>query len=155
VKILIGTYYSKLDAHGRVLLPKGLRDQLKDIENNGFVLRRAVFFDNLELHPREEWENFMKKVLKINKTSRKKVELITLMNRGARLIYLDANGRLQLPKDLIKELGLKKDVVIASEGNILQIWDKDTYEKLWEEKRQSFPELMEELLDNKDWDDEE
>ncbi len=150
MKILIGTYYAKLDGHGRVMLPKGLREQLKDMEHRGFVLRRATFFENLELHPREEWEKWIKQLLQINKTSRKKVKLISLMNAGARLVYLDSNGRLQLPKDLIKIMGLKKEVVIASEGNILQIWDKDRYEQFWEENRESFPGLMEELLDGQE-----
>jgi MraZ protein len=155
MKILIGTYYSKLDGHGRVMLPKGLREQLKDMEENGFVLRRATFFDNLELHPREEWEKWMKQLLKVNKTSRKKVQLISLINAGARLVHLDSNGRLQIPKDLIKLLGLKKEVVIASEGNILQIWDKKRYEQFWEENKNSFPDLMEELLDNDSSNDDE
>ncbi len=155
MKILIGTYYSKLDGHGRVLLPKGLREQLKDMEHEGFVLRRATFFDNLELHPRKEWERWMKKLLKVNKTSRKKVQLISLINAGARLVHLDSHGRLQIPKDLIKLMGLKKEVVIASEGNILQIWDKDRYERFWEEHRESFPDLMEELLDHTDFDDDD
>ncbi len=155
MKILIGTYYAKLDGHGRVMLPKGLRDQLKDMEKEGFVLRRATFFENLELHPRSEWDKWMKKILKVNKTSRKKVKLISLLNAGARLVYLDGNGRLQLPKDLIKIMGLKKEIVIASEGNILQIWDKEAYERFWEENRENFPELMEELLDQTDLEDEE
>ncbi len=148
MKILIGTYYSKLDGHGRVMLPKGLRDQLKDIEDRGFVLRRATFFDNLELHPREEWEKWMEKLLRINKTSREKVKLISLINAGARLVRLDGHGRLHLPKDLVKAMGIQKEVVIASEGNILQIWSKEAYEKFWEENKDDFPELMEKLLDD-------
>ena len=148
LKILIGTYYAKLDGHGRVLIPKGLRDQLKDIEDRGFVLRRATFFDNLELHPRDEWEKWMENLLRIPKTSRDKVKLISLINAGARLVSLDGNGRLQLPKDLIRQMGMNKEVVIASEGNILQIWDKDRYEKFWEENKDEFPDLMEKLLDN-------
>ncbi len=147
MKILIGTYNSKMDGHGRVMLPKGLRDQLKDIEDKGFVLRRATFFDNLELHPREEWEKWMEKLLKINKTSREKVKLISLINAGARLVQLDSHGRLHLPKDLVKALDIKKEVVIASEGNILQIWSKEAYERFWEENRDEFPDLMEKLLD--------
>jgi len=148
MKILIGTYYAKLDGHGRIMIPKGLREQLKDIEHEGFVLRRATFFDNLELHPRSEWENWMQQLLKVKKTSREKVKLISLINAGSRLVSFDTHGRLQIPKDLIKVMGLKKEVVIASEGNILQIWDKDKYEQFWEENKDEFPDLMEKLLNN-------
>ncbi len=148
MKILIGTYYAKLDGHGRIMIPKGLREQLKDIEHEGFVLRRATFFDNLELHPRAEWENWMQQLLKVKKTSREKVKLISLINAGSRLVSFDTHGRLQIPKDLIKVMGLKKEVVIASEGNILQIWDKDKYEQFWEENKDEFPDLMEKLLNN-------
>jgi len=148
MKILIGTYQAKLDGHGRVMIPKGLRDQLKDIEDEGFVLRRATFFDNLELHPRREWEKWMEELLKKPKTSRDKVRLISLINAGARLVKLDGNGRLQLPKDLIEQTGIGKEVVIASEGNILQIWDKDRYERFWNENKEDFPDLMERLLND-------
>ena len=150
MKILIGTYQAKLDGHGRVMIPKGLRDQLKDIEDEGFVLRRATFFDNLELHPRKEWERWMEELLRKPKTSRDKVKLISLINAGARLVKLDGNGRLQLPKDLLQQMGMSKEVVIASEGNILQIWDKDVYDQFWEENKDAFPDLMERLLDHDD-----
>lgn len=153
MKILIGTYQAKLDGHGRVLIPKGLRNQLKDIEDRGFVLRRATFFDNLELHPRDEWEKWMEQLLRVPKTSRDKVKLISLINAGARLVQLDGNGRLQLPKDLIDQMGFSREVVIASEGNILQIWDKARYDRFWEENKDEFPDLMEKLLDNPPADD--
>ncbi len=147
VKILIGTYNVKIDAHGRILLPKGLRVQLKEFEDDGFVIRRATFFDNLELYPKREWERWMQQILQIKKTSREKVKLISLMNAGARLIMLDSHGRLQIPKDLIQLMRFKKELVIASEGNILQIWDKETYERFWEENKDDFAALMEKLLD--------
>ncbi len=147
VKILIGTYYVKIDGNGRIMLPKGLRSQLKEFEDEGFVIRRATFFDNLELYPKQEWERWMQQILKIKKTSREKVKLISLMNAGARLITLDGQGRLQIPKDLVQLMQFKKELVIASEGNILQIWDKDAYERFWEENKDDFAELMEKLLD--------
>ena len=58
---LIGTYECKTDAKGRFMIPSSLNNQLDSLENEGFVLKRSVFNNCLELYPMKEWESMVSK----------------------------------------------------------------------------------------------
>ncbi len=47
----VGTYECKADDKGRIMLPMSLKKQLSDKLKNGFVIKRAVFNECLELYP--------------------------------------------------------------------------------------------------------
>jgi len=151
---LNGTYYCKMDSMGRIMLPSELRKQLSDLQMDNFVLKRAVFHNNLEMHPKNEWSKLMEKLNKLNRFKKKNADFLTRFLAGVRNVNIDGTGRLQIPKDLVTIAGLKKEVVIASAINILQIWDKDVYEQFLKESAENFSELAEEVMGEIDFDDE-
>ena len=149
-----GTYYCKMDSKGRIMLPSELRKQLEALQMNDFILKRAVFHDNLEMHPKEEWNRLMSKLKKLNPFKKKNVDFLTRFLAGVRNVNIDNTGRLQIPKDLVNVAGLEKEVVIASAINIFQIWDKDKYEAFLKETSENFSDLAEEVMGEMDFDDE-
>jgi len=151
---LNGTYYCKMDSMGRIMLPSELRKQLSDLQMDSFVLKRAVFHNNLEMHPKNEWSKLMEKLNKLNRFKKKNVDFLTRFLAGVRNVNIDSTGRLQIPKDLVTIAGLKKEIVIASAINILQIWDKDVYEEFLKESTENFSGLAEEVMGEIDFDDE-
>ena len=52
----VGTFECKADDKGRIMLPMSLKKQLSDKLKNGFVIKRAVFNECLELYPLKEWD---------------------------------------------------------------------------------------------------
>ncbi len=151
---LNGTYYCKMDAKGRIMLPAELRKQLSDMQMDSFILKRAVFHNNLEMHPKNEWSKLMEKLNKLNRFKKKNVDFLTRFLAGVRNVNIDTTGRLQIPKDLVDKAQLKKDVVIASAINILQIWDKDIYEKFLQDSIEDFSDLAEDVMGEIDFDNE-
>ncbi len=154
MSFLNGTYYCKMDSKGRIMLPSELRKQFDELQMNDFVLKRAVFHNNLEMHPKDEWDKLMAKLKKLNPFKKKNVDFLTRFLAGVRNVNIDNTGRLQVPKDLVNVAGLKKEVVIASAINILQIWDKDAYEAFLKESSENFSGLAEEVMGDIDFDDE-
>jgi len=150
---IIGTYYCKMDAKGRIMLPTELRKQFSDYQMNEFIIKRAEFYQNLEMHPKNEWMKLMRKLSKLNRFKKKNIEFLTRFMAGVRNVKIDGTGRLQIPKDLVVIAGLKKEVVIASNIDVVQIWDKDTYEKLIQESTENNPDLAEEVMGEIDFDD--
>ena len=126
---LIGTYECKADAKGRLMLPSQLKKQLNSVLDEGFVLKRAVFQPCLELYPMSEWNKLMDKVNKLNRFVKKNNDFIRRFTAGVKIVELDASGRLLVPKDLHSFAGISKEVVLSSAVNIVEIWDKDNYEK--------------------------
>ncbi len=150
---LIGTYECKVDAKCRLMLPSAIKKQLSPVVQGGFVLKRAVFQSCLELYPMTEWEALMQKVNKLNRFNKKNNDFIRRFTAGVKFIELDASGRLLIPKDLIVFAGITKDIVVSSAINIIEIWDKDNYEKVIDDAALDFADLAEDVMGQDENDD--
>lgn len=146
---LIGTYECKVDAKSRLSMPSGIKKQLLPKLEEGFVLKRSVFQNCLELYPMNEWEGLMQKLNKLNRFKKKNNDFIRKFTAGVKLVDVDANGRLLIPKDLVVFAGIKKEVVVASAINIIEIWDKATYESSIDDVS-DFADLAEEVMGEDD-----
>ena len=143
---LIGTYECKTDTKGRVMLSAGLKKQLESVLHEGFVLKRSVFQPCLELYPMAEWNKVMGQVGKLNRFVKKNNDFIRLFTAGVKNIELDASGRLLLPKDLLAYSKISKEVVLSSAVSIIEIWDKELYEKAIDDAMDDFAELAEQVM---------
>lgn len=150
---LIGTYECKVDVKGRLMLPSSIKKQLLPILENGFVLRRSVFQECLELYPMEEWQLLMQKMNKLNRFKKKNNDFIRRFSAGAKMVEVDANGRLLIPKDLTVFASITKEVVVSSSINIIEIWDKDKYEQAISDTAGDFADLAEEVMGQQDDED--
>ncbi len=146
----IGSYECKLDSKGRIMMPVAIKKQLNPILSKGFVIKRAVFNNCLELYPIDEWNVLMERVNSLNRFNKKNNDFIRRFNAGVRTINIDSSGRLLIPKNLISYVNIKKEIVISSTVNILEIWDKSNYEKAIDEATIDFGSLAEEVMGNKD-----
>lgn len=150
---LIGTYECKVDIKGRLLLPAPLKKQLAASLQDGFVLKRSVFQPCLELYPMAEWNLMMQKVNKLNRFIKKNNDFIRRFQAGVKVVEIDTLGRLLVPKDLTSFAQITKDVVLSSTVNIVEIWDKDLYEKAIDDSVGDFADLAEDVMGNVNDDD--
>jgi MraZ protein len=150
---LIGTYECKVDIKGRLLLPAPLKKQLAASLQDGFVLKRSVFQPCLELYPMAEWNLMMQKVNKLNRFVKKNNDFIRRFQAGVKVVEVDALGRLLVPKDLTNFAQITKDIVLSSTVNIVEIWDKDLYEKAIDDSVGDFADLAEDVMGNVNDDD--
>lgn len=132
------------------MLPAAIKKQLLPVLQNGFVLKRAVFQPCLELYPMSEWEVLMQKVNKLNRFKKKNNDFIRRFTAGLKMIEVDSAGRLLIPKDLVTFSGISKEVVVSSAINIIEIWDKDKYEKAIDDATGDFADLAEEVMGQDD-----
>lgn len=145
---IIGTYECKVDAKGRLLIPAPLKKQLTTSLLDGFVLKRSVFQPCLELYPMKEWNLMMEKINKLNRFVKKNNDFIRRFTAGVKVVEIDALGRLLVPKDLVVFANINKEVVFSSAVNIVEIWDKDWYEKSISGDDLDFADLAEEVMGN-------
>lgn len=140
------TYECKADSKGRVMLPGGLKKELTPVLNEGFVIKKSVFYNCLELYPRGEWEKEMTGVDKLNRFVKKNVDFIRRFMAGVKPVELDNNGRLLIPKDLMGFASISKDIVLTSQINKIEIWDKASYEKVLGDDSIDFGTLAEDVM---------
>ena len=143
---LIGTYECKIDVKGRLLIPIALKKQIADSISQGFVLKRAVFQQCLELYPLQQWKDLISKVNKLNRFKKKNNDFIRRFTAGLKFIELDNTGRLLIPKELMEFANIKREIVLSSSVNIIEIWDKSKYEKTIDDSKSDFAQLAEEVM---------
>lgn len=148
VNSIIGTYECKVDTKGRLMIPSALKKQLAPSLQDGFVLKRSVFQPCLELYPMTEWNLMMQKINKLNRFVKKNNDFIRRFTAGVKVVEVDDLGRLLIPKDLVVFSKITKDIVLSSAVNIVEIWDKDLYEKSIAGDDIDFADLAEDVMGN-------
>ena len=134
------------------MLPVSFKKQLASVMANGFVLKRAVFQPCLELYPMNQWELLMQNINKLNRFKKKNNDFIRRFTAGVKSVDLDSSGRLLISKDLVGFAGISKEIVVTSSVNIIEIWDKDKYEKAINDAAGGFADLAEDVMGQDDVD---
>jgi MraZ protein len=132
------------------MISSAFKKQLSPILQEGFVVKRAVFQPCLELYPMQELNKVMLKINSLNRFIKKNNDFIRRFTAGVKEVELDSSGRLLIPKDLCHFAGIKKQIVLSSAINIIEIWDKDSYEKSIDDTAMDFASLTEEVMGNSD-----
>ncbi len=121
-----GDFEHALDAKGRVTLPASYRDYFRD----GVVLAR---FPDREpcisvFHP-EAWSEFDEKHFEALDFYGSEADRWALRDiyKNRSHMDLDVQGRVLLPAQWIKDLGLSGKVKIVGARTHLEIWNPDTY----------------------------
>ena len=150
---LIGTYECKADAKGRVMFPSALKKQLQDVMPEGFVIKRSVFNNCLEIHPMTEWNVVIGQVNKLNRFVKKNNDFIRSYMSGLKVVDVDSSGRFLIPRDLFLFANLDREIVLSSSVNMIEIWDKNQYEISVADTLKGFGDLAEEVMGNQPKDD--
>src|SRR5690606_2019411 len=146
---IIGQHDCKADTKGRVLLPISLKNQLLPVLKDGFVIKRSVFQQCLELYPKREFDQLMVKVMKKSKINRKYDAFVRNFVAGMKEVTIDADsGRLQIPKNLADFAKIEKEVVLNAIFDKIGIWNKERYEKVLEEGEKDYADLAESIFDD-------
>jgi MraZ protein len=122
----LGEFEVAIDAKGRFLLPAGLRKQLPEGFGERFVINRG--FENcLVFYTMDVWQVLTAKINKLNDFNQKERTFKRLFLNGASIVELDGAGRMLLPKNLMEYASLSKDMILAAQGNKVELWDKEAY----------------------------
>ena len=150
---ILGTYECKADSKGRILLPSPLKKQIASVLKDGFVIKRSVFNKCLEIHPMSEWKKIVDQVNQLNRFVKKNNDFIRSYMSGLKIVNTDSSSRILIPKDLLEFAGLEKQIVLSSSVNIIEVWDKNEYEKSVSKSLKKFGDLAEEVMGNKNFND--
>ncbi len=84
---LIGVFDLKVDSKGRFILPASLRKQLSDNPEGGFVMKRSIFNQCIELFPFSTWQKEAEQVGKLNRFVKKNNDFIRMFMSGSPAQY--------------------------------------------------------------------
>jgi MraZ protein len=93
-----------------------------------------------------EWNLMMQKINKLNRFVKKNNDFIRRFTAGVKMVEVDELGRLLVPKDLVTFSNISKDIVLSSAVNIVEIWDKELYERSISGDDVDFADLAEDVM---------
>ena len=142
-----GDFPGKVDNKGRIVLPAGFKNDMKQAGEDIFVVRKDFHEPCLILYPESEWDKLVKKIEEASSiTSRKDRALKRSMGKNVQKIgFSSENGRMLIPKRLLDMANIKKDVVLEGLGNYIEIWDKTAYSQI-DDGSESFSKELDEKL---------
>ncbi len=137
-----GEYRVKMDAKGRIKIPKNLLLQLSH-ENSFPLLINRGYDQHLTLNPKDVWEEKTKEIRKLSYNKKKYRLAKRYFYRGVSRVELDNIERILIPKQLIEYAELKKEIVILAFENEIEIWDSAKYQRFLEEEPDDYGDFME------------
>ncbi len=127
----IGDYACKADSKWRVVVPSSFRKAMTVAGQAVFVLRRNMFDKCVDMYPLSEWERMVERLReRLNPFDAKHAAFLREFFRGTQEVEMDANGRVLLPRRVMEEAGIGKEMVMAAQDKVLQVWDAGKYEEV-------------------------
>lgn len=137
-----GFHYHKVDAKGKVMLPKEYRDGLGD--QVVLQMDSAIYPDSkskfvfVKVMPVASWKKLTEKRNKLDKNQKR------LLLGVVETVEVDKVGRIQMPHSMRKMARIEEGMEICVAGNddVVEIWNRDQYEEavlagLYDEMTQS------------------
>ena len=100
----IGTYECKIDVKGRILIPAALKKQISVFQKDGFVIKRGLFNDCIELYPFDQWKFVMNKIDQLNRFNKKNIDFIRRFTAGVKKIDIQSLRKIGLIKKSTKKV---------------------------------------------------
>lgn len=139
----LGEYEIRVDAKKRIMLPAALKKQLGDVVR--FVINRS--FDKcLNLYPYDMWQEIDSELGKLNPFVKKERDFVRFVRGGATEVTLDGQGRINLPQRLMKYANIESDLILLGNGDVIEMWDLETYESMLDIDPEDFSALAEEVM---------
>jgi len=140
--MFIGSYFHNLDSKGRIIIPAKFRDELSD----SFILTKG--FDGcLTVYSNKQWERLFEEVNKLPTTKKAAREYVRMLAGNASECELDNQGRIQIPSFLAAPAHIVKECAIIGVNDHIEIWDKDCWDKYYQDANENFEEVAENLND--------
>jgi len=127
----IGEYTAKIDDKGRVVFPSSLKSMLLSESDHRFVIKKDLFFNCLEMYTYQEWIRESEEVKsRLNFFKKEHALFWREFMRDRALVEPDEKfGRISIPKRLLEQIGVDKEVLFAGNDHKIEIWAKENYKQ--------------------------
>jgi len=127
----IGEYTVKVDDKGRLILPSSFKSVIS-VDDLRLVVKRDLFSNCLEMFTYEEWAKESEKVKsRLNFFNREHSQFWREYMRDRAVVEPDEKlGRISIPKRLLEQIGVEREVVFAGNDHKIEIWAKENFQNI-------------------------
>lgn len=126
----IGEYGAKLDDKGRVVFPSAFKSLMPEGADLRFVIRKDIFEPCLEMYTFEQWQSQSESVKsKLDFFNREHALFWREYMRNRAIVEPDGKlGRITIPRKLLENIGVTKEIVFCGNDFKIEIWSKEKFE---------------------------
>jgi len=125
----IGEIECKIDAKGRLLVPKAFQRQMPEEASDCFVAVSSATNNCLVLYTEPKWKQVAEPLLALNGQREENAELVRRFLQYATTLDFDAQNRIMIPRRLMDFVRLKKDVIMFGMIDRIELWDKQSHQQ--------------------------
>jgi len=127
-----GEFSNNMDDKGRVSIPAAFRDVLKNCHAEGqLIITRTPHYPCLVAYPKREWNRLLKRISATQPSDGLRAYKHIVIS-SAQEYAPDRQGRVLLSPALRDYASLARSVQFAGDGEIFEIWDKNSWAKQFE-----------------------
>ena len=126
--MLIGTYRHSLDSKNRMRIPSKFKNEL----GANCIITKGTG-SSLMVFSSEGFQNLYERLSSISIFDEEAQKPVRKFLSSAFDAEEDAQGRILLPKELVKHASITKNVVFVGVGNRVEIWAEEIWDKMQEE----------------------
>ena len=134
--LFVGTDVNKLDRKGRVSVPASFRAALAGQSFAGIVAFPSFKHKALECFAIDFMEQMALSLYDVDTFSAQQDDLAATIFAEAHKLPFDSEGRVVLPKVLIKHAGLSDMAAFVGQGPRFQIWEPKAHQAYWAAARE-------------------
>ena len=128
VALFTGTHVNKLDAKGRVSVPKSFRASLTSDDAGGIYVYRSLKFEALEACDGAFMERIAASLDDMDFLSDEQDDLAATILADAHQLPFDGEGRIVPPPHLRDHAGIGGRIAFVGRGRTFQLWAPETFE---------------------------
>lgn len=121
---LMGNFQHSLDDKNRIRLPSDFRKEMGDEYYLMPGTNGCIF-----VYKAEDTQGVLSKLFSLDSLDPEKTLKLTQLTAFSRSVTADSQGRFMLPDDLIKIMGIKKDVRIVGAATKAIIWSEERWQQ--------------------------
>ncbi len=125
--LFVGKYVNKIDKKGRVSVPKPFRAAFIGQSFSGLFVYPLFKFNAFEACGEDFMERLSDSLEDLPMFSDEQDDLSVILESAHRLTF-DPEGRIALPKEVLKTTGITNQTLFVGRGRRFQIWQPQAYE---------------------------
>ncbi|QNM93717.1 division/cell wall cluster transcriptional repressor MraZ [Mycoplasma sp. Pen4] len=122
---MYGQQLRNIDDKNRVVMPPVFRDQL------GSIFYLTIGFDgNAELRSKNAYQEYVSIIENKSRFDAKVRTLSRYIMGNTFELTIDNQNRVMLPKLIIDQLSIQKEVIFVGVGSLVELWSKEKYDEI-------------------------
>jgi MraZ protein len=143
--LLTGCFNRALDDKLRVAIPKRLRDDLGQVDQQGMYLAPGTD-ESLALYTEQAFARLAERLAQTSPTRQDVRAFTRLFYARAQRVEFDSQGRVRIPPELAELARLDKEVVLLGVQDRVEIWAAERWKLYLADRQGHYDEIAETAL---------